>query len=297
MYINEGVPRSKIVVGIPFYGKAWGMSDPSPLYRNIICSSTSDGASCTVNGAGGHVLHYDNTKKAAYIDGSGHYISFDNTTSVGWKTAYINNESLGGAMYWSAAGDSSSRTLTNKIWADIGASGSVTTYWTAWKNRDAPTNSGDNEQRSLMTDVCSNPIDFEARVVGTTTQYYSTGERLTASATYGLNCLNTDQPDGACQNYEIRFLCPSTWPVAGTWTGWLDRDDPSGAADAETLADFSSVPCATPWAIEAQTTSGASYTSTGDFVRIEPNFGLVCENAMQPDGACADYRVRFFCRN
>jgi GH18 family chitinase len=120
MYLNEGFPANKLVVGIPFYGKAWGMSDPSPLFKNISCTGTNEGASCSVNGIGGHTLHYDNAKQAAYMDGAGHYISFDNIVSVGWKTSYINNRSLGGAMYWSALQDNSSRTLTNKIWADIG---------------------------------------------------------------------------------------------------------------------------------------------------------------------------------
>jgi chitinase len=123
MYLNEGFPANKLVVGIPFYGKAWGISDPSPLYRNISCSGTHDGASCSVNGQGGHTLHYDTAKQAAYIDGLGHYISYDNLVSVGWKTSYINNRNLGGAMYWSALQDSAGRDLTNKIWADIGAAG------------------------------------------------------------------------------------------------------------------------------------------------------------------------------
>jgi chitinase len=126
MYLNEGFPANKLVVGIPFYGKAWGMSDPSPLYKNISCSSLAAGASCSVNGIGGHTLRYDTAKQAAYIDGAGHYISYDNLTSVGWKTAYINNRNLGGAMYWSALQDNASRDLTNKIWADIGATSAPT---------------------------------------------------------------------------------------------------------------------------------------------------------------------------
>ena len=48
------------------------------------------------------------------------------------------------------------------------------------------------------------------------------------------------------------------------WTRWLDRDNPSGTGDYETLQNFpQSQVCPKPVGIECRTTSGQPYQSTG----------------------------------
>lgn len=87
--------------------------------------------------------------------------------------------------------------------------GRVTATWTAWLDRDNPSGNGDWEQRSLQTGVCANPINYQARRVGTGTPANSTGEVFFRNSPIdGLVCRNADQPDNTCFDYEVRFLCP-----------------------------------------------------------------------------------------
>lgn len=88
---------------------------------------------------------------------------------------------------------------------------------------------------------------------------------------------------------------------SGTWTGWLNRDAPSGTGDWETLADFRAsgfniCGTATPIGIECRTTTGGvDYRNTGEVYSCQPSVGGICQNVQQPDGACFDYEVRFLC--
>jgi hypothetical protein len=85
----------------------------------------------------------------------------------------------------------------------------------------------------------------------------------------------------------------------GTWTAWMDRDDPSGTGDWETLADFpagSICGGATPIDIQCRTLSGVDWTVAGEVYSCTPGTGGICQNRLQTDGACLDYEVRFLCQ-
>jgi hypothetical protein len=111
----------------------------------------------------------------------------------------------------------------------------------------------------------------------------------------------SDCGDGICGPGEVNHCpedCPPPVPPPYIrWSGWLDRDDPGGAGDWETLADFapSQVGCALPAYINAQTTSGVPWESTGQVLTVSPDVGAVCRNADQSSGSCLDYRVKFGC--
>jgi hypothetical protein len=83
------------------------------------------------------------------------------------------------------------------------------------------------------------------------------------------------------------------------WSSWMDRDDAGGTGDWETLSDFRAEghgQCDEIVAVECQTVSGLSATTTGEIIQCT-NSGLVCKNDEQNDGFCEDYRVRFQCLN
>lgn len=85
----------------------------------------------------------------------------------------------------------------------------------------------------------------------------------------------------------------------GTWTSWLNRDEPGGSGDWETLADFpvSSV-CngAAPAGIECRTADGGiDWSLAGEAYTCAPTIGGVCINTDQSDSECLDYEVRFLC--
>lgn len=56
------------------------------------------------------------------------------------------------------------------------------------------------------------------------------------------------------------------------WTPWLDRDNPSGAGDYETISDlrqkYPCKICATPLQIEVETIHGFSVAATGDVIHV-----------------------------
>ncbi|XP_078681175.1 cartilage intermediate layer protein 2-like [Branchiostoma floridae x Branchiostoma belcheri] len=99
------------------------------------------------------------------------------------------------------------------------------TSWTRWINRDRPGGSGDYEDLPTIQDwypdavPCSVPSAIQGRTVGTHIEASQTGEVLAVyTATYGLVCVNAEQSDGSCLDYEVRFCCD---PVDGMWSTWM----------------------------------------------------------------------------
>ncbi|CAB4026002.1 Hypothetical predicted protein, partial [Paramuricea clavata] len=91
--------------------------------------------------------------------------------------------------------------------------------------------------------------------------------------------------------------------AASYWTGWLDRDNPSGTGDWETYRSFKKAPChpgykpidakcrvkygKAPWYKANEEIPAACY-------RCTPT-GFACKNADQPDRRCKDYEIQFLC--
>jgi len=123
-------------------------------------------------------------------------------------------------------------------------------------------------------------------------------DRFVASGTVcrvssGAACDPAETCSGASATCPADVNCP-----APTWTPFLDRDDPSGVGDFETLADFllAGEACPNPLAIECRTVVGkVDFSATGEVYTCTPDVGGVCRNADQPDGSCEDYEVRFLC--
>lgn len=90
---------------------------------------------------------------------------------------------------------------------------------------------------------------------------------------------------------------------SGTWTPWLDRDNPSGSGDFEALAAFreSGQVCANPKQIQCRLRGSTQLVQTG-LVNGREQYvcdlasGGVCDNRRQSPGVqCSDYEVRFLC--
>jgi len=89
--------------------------------------------------------------------------------------------------------------------------------WTDWINNDSPSKNGDYERRTDpgYKNLCSSPTEMQARttiLVGNTLKwplvFTAPNDRLAAfDPSYGLACVNSDQPDGHCSNYVVRFIC------------------------------------------------------------------------------------------
>jgi hypothetical protein len=87
------------------------------------------------------------------------------------------------------------------------------------------------------------------------------------------------------------------------WTDWLDRDNPGGVGDWETIGAFlnDNPPVQIcggndPVGIKCRTLDGTDWQATGEADLIcDPSYGFRCKNEDQPDGRCEDYEVRFQC--
>ena len=73
--------------------------------------------------------------------------------------------------------------------------------WTDFLDRDDPTNGGDYETRhDFSTDeVCENPIAVQAQ-----SRTPGAVDYTHVDTNYGFWCLNSEQDDGACGDYEVR---------------------------------------------------------------------------------------------
>ncbi|XP_078095332.1 uncharacterized protein LOC144510017 isoform X4 [Mustelus asterias] len=174
---------------------------------------------------------------------------------------------------------------------------------TQWFDRDDPSGDGDYEdlvnlQKEYLDQICSNPTACEVETTSGAPAS-STGDNISeCNISSGFVCVNNEQPDGSCEDYRIRFICPETF--CSCRTEWFDRDNPSGNGDYEDLVnlrkEYPGQICSKPVACEVETTSGVPASDTGDNIpQCSISSGFACVNEEQNDGSCEDYRIRFFC--
>ncbi len=122
-FIAAGVPPSKIVIGIAFYGKGWQMesADNNGLYRKALKSARGGGFTYlkdSLVNKNGYTQYWDARAKAPYLFNSDKkiFISYDDERSVKEKCKYVKRHHLAGAMFWEYFSDKKEYLL--KIIAD-----------------------------------------------------------------------------------------------------------------------------------------------------------------------------------
>lgn len=83
----------------------------------------------------------------------------------------------------------------------------------------------------------------------------------------------------------------------GRWTAWLNRDNPGGSGDYETLKDHvqAGKVCPQPKEIECRTRAGVDWRQSGEVYHCDARRGGYCTHREQTEGRCSDYEVRFCC--
>ena len=122
-FIAAGVPAHKLVLGVPFYGRAWsgvqgdlsaqGLYQPGgPLVGEAIETGYEKLAAELV-GRNGFSRHWDGASQAPYLWNPERrvFISYDDPESLRIKCRYIRDKGLAGAMFWEYYADQSGALL------------------------------------------------------------------------------------------------------------------------------------------------------------------------------------------
>jgi chitinase len=109
---QAGVPANKILLGLPFYGHAWGevadqnygFLQPGKPVPNL---HASYGAITGTMLNQGFVRHWDPIASAPYLYNSDKHIfvSYEDAESIAAKCRYVLAHKLGGVMFWEYSGD------------------------------------------------------------------------------------------------------------------------------------------------------------------------------------------------
>jgi chitinase len=105
-HLAAGVPFSKLVMGVPFYGRGTQALKGFTDYREIVALT-------------GYERRWDEVALAPYLvdPASGEMVAgYDDVRSLEIKTRYIAERGLRGIMYWDFAGDDDRLTLSKTIY-------------------------------------------------------------------------------------------------------------------------------------------------------------------------------------
>lgn len=111
-HLAAGIPASKIVVGVAFYGRAWrgvhrdnaGLYQPYDQYENYYPYSK---IAREYVGAPGYERRWDAIAHAPYLwnADAGRFITYDDPQSLAEKARFVRQYHLGGIMYWEHSED------------------------------------------------------------------------------------------------------------------------------------------------------------------------------------------------
>jgi chitinase len=118
---SKGVPASKMLLGIGFYGRGWtGVSQAAP-------GGSASGAAPGTYEAG--IEDYKVLKNScpatgtvggtAYAKCGSNWWSYDTPSTIAGKMSYAKNQGLGGAFFWEFSGDTSNGELISAIKSNL----------------------------------------------------------------------------------------------------------------------------------------------------------------------------------
>ena len=129
LYLQQGIPASKLTLGQPFYGKGWIGCSPGPkgdgLYQP--CAALADVPEATFEfaylteqgylsrdargkytvGGLGFTRHWNNAARVPYLynPSTRAFITYDDEASIHEKNRYVIGKGLRGAMFWELNAD------------------------------------------------------------------------------------------------------------------------------------------------------------------------------------------------
>jgi chitinase len=112
-YKAAGVPETKLLMGLPFYGYGWKAVPPANhgLYQQGKAIHSDKPYSFVIEQIAGSTLYRDPTTQAPWIFDGDTFWTFDDPVSIRYKVTYALRQRLGGVMIWELSGDSPDATL------------------------------------------------------------------------------------------------------------------------------------------------------------------------------------------
>ena len=124
--LTKGVPRSKLVAGVPFYGRGWRGVESPDVWSSGTGSMQVGGYKAIAASflkAPGFVRYWDDVAKVPWLYNAGtkEWITYEDPQSMRIKGEYIAAQRLGGAMFWELSNDDG--TLLGALRAGLGRPG------------------------------------------------------------------------------------------------------------------------------------------------------------------------------
>lgn len=131
-YLANGVPASKLVLGVPFYGRSWSNV---PATNNGLFQSGTTGPGTWEAGMldykdiaanyltnAGFAKYRDDTAQVPYLynKSTGVFVSYDDPASIQAKAVYLKQKGLAGAMIWELSADTTDTAMLNGLRAGLG---------------------------------------------------------------------------------------------------------------------------------------------------------------------------------
>jgi chitinase len=116
--LRAGVPPGKLVLGVPFYGHAWGEVEPANhgLFqpgKEVRLATSYRELAANYENKSGFTRYWDQAASAPYLWNEARriFISYEDPESLQLKCRYVLRKKLGGIMFWEYRGDSNQQLL------------------------------------------------------------------------------------------------------------------------------------------------------------------------------------------
>lgn len=174
-----------------------------------------------------------------------------------------------------------------------------------WMSSDTPDDgtSGDYETISNLKKknanyTCNKPSYFYAKPINSGYVFNAKTPEVFSyfSAQRGLACVNTDQSDGLCNNYEVAYLCEGS----DNWTAWKSRDKANDGSSGDYEPYDNQCGSSTPVGIRIRKVGATNiyYGPSQKLHTFNLTEGLKCVNAdnmTHDNNGCKNYEVRMTC--
>jgi chitinase len=123
-FVEEGVPREQLVVGVPFYGRGFaGVPDVNNgLYQPFTETMSADYHTIIADYLPTWTRHWHPQAEVPWLHDAegGRMLSYDDPESIEKKAAYVRAEGLGGVMLWELSDDDARSSLLRAIGTGLG---------------------------------------------------------------------------------------------------------------------------------------------------------------------------------